>query len=188
MFAESGTSAKVPLGERATSLGPGALKLAAVPMPSMKPVPPPASVEVIAELAVDGGTWAYAVPNRSTHTNNLAGAHATWSSRRPVFRRQVTDMFCDGTSFHRRGLRSRRPNLAFSHYHMLQRMVVTKHLAPFIWVKVFDHYSWLFRRVVSGERRSRLHPLLRAAPGQKCAIEAVPARPAAAAATSGTNA
>ena len=93
MFAESGTSAKVPLGERATSLGPGAKKLAAVPMPSMKPLPPPASVEVIAEFAVDGGTWAYDVPNRSTHANDLAGAHATWPRRRPVFGRWVAGMF-----------------------------------------------------------------------------------------------
>ena len=85
MFAESGTSAKVPLGERATSLGPGAKKLAAVPMPSMKPLPPPASVEVIAEFAVDGGTWAYDVPKRSTHTNNLAGVCAIWPRRSPVY-------------------------------------------------------------------------------------------------------
>eukprot|EP00964_Phaeocystis_antarctica_P159169 scaffold130112_cov60-Phaeocystis_antarctica.AAC.1 len=83
LFAESGTSAKVPQGERATSEGPGALKLAAVPMPSMKPVPPPASVEVIEEFAVDGGTWAYDVPKRSTHTNSLAGVCAIWPRRSP---------------------------------------------------------------------------------------------------------
>ena len=60
-------------------------------MPSMKPLPPPASVEVIAEFAVDNGTWA----NRSTRTNNLMGARAIWPKLRSVCWRWVVGIVDD---------------------------------------------------------------------------------------------